>query len=471
MFCSEYCRYPGIEFVPYSVSFTCPRCTNTCNCDLCCNRRNVEYIPSSRRTWRDLGVPLLLSESATLRLQRTGRAEVPRRRKEDRLTPRTRKEEKAVTKTNVDIGEEAEKWIRLQNEPHRNTGKALGRAFLGSWQDSWGPPPAVIRAMSCVELDAHTAPEKGKGKAKAVFVESRLYVGDVHGLHRPLSRASDIQVPARKRRGRPPAKTHKITADEDVLDEHEPPKKKRRVMKQSVHVPEFTLNHQESVASSAAPSMHLPTPDDFTVPSLESNGHLASALWYSPHDAKHDSTLSVIEHGPDSDGLGNAYGFDWERSMDVGMKPFSAFDDPVFACQEPFDSYALTLGAATTFAEPFDSPGASFGYGLGPVFSATQRNHDSIVSVHDSASLDPEFSSSMIDPILLEQEETVLSDHKAAYHNSVVEDRSKFFTQNACASTVMAGPMIFGTPSATGLSQDELALAMRRGLAAVKSAK
>ncbi|GJE89382.1 hypothetical protein PsYK624_054820 [Phanerochaete sordida] len=39
-------RYPDIEFNSYAISFKCPRCTNTCNCTVCCRKRGEEYVPS-----------------------------------------------------------------------------------------------------------------------------------------------------------------------------------------------------------------------------------------------------------------------------------------------------------------------------------------------------------------------------------------------------------------------------------------
>jgi len=37
-------RYRDIEFDEYATYFICPRCDNTCNCDLCCRRRGERFI-------------------------------------------------------------------------------------------------------------------------------------------------------------------------------------------------------------------------------------------------------------------------------------------------------------------------------------------------------------------------------------------------------------------------------------------
>lgn len=37
-------RYPDIEFDSYARVFTCPKCSDTCNCTACCGRRGEQYV-------------------------------------------------------------------------------------------------------------------------------------------------------------------------------------------------------------------------------------------------------------------------------------------------------------------------------------------------------------------------------------------------------------------------------------------
>ncbi|KAH9920507.1 uncharacterized protein BXZ73DRAFT_35313, partial [Epithele typhae] len=39
-------RYPELEFNPFATDFTCPRCTDTCNCTKCCKQRGEPYVSS-----------------------------------------------------------------------------------------------------------------------------------------------------------------------------------------------------------------------------------------------------------------------------------------------------------------------------------------------------------------------------------------------------------------------------------------
>ncbi|GBE78751.1 hypothetical protein SCP_0116430 [Sparassis crispa] len=41
-------RYPEIIFDADAVSFTCPRCLDMCNCDVCCRKRGVPYVSARR---------------------------------------------------------------------------------------------------------------------------------------------------------------------------------------------------------------------------------------------------------------------------------------------------------------------------------------------------------------------------------------------------------------------------------------
>ncbi|THH09506.1 hypothetical protein EW145_g1974 [Phellinidium pouzarii] len=436
------CTFPYIVFDAFSVTFICPRCAGTCICGSCCKRRGVPTPVNKRVSWKSLGV-LLLSEQATQRQQRYGTSSSRRRKDDDWVSPSRRR---AAYKTNIDVGE---RWIHAQNRARVKAGKPPGRAFVGAWQDAWGPSPAALCIMDGVDLDVHTTDSKGAGKAKVLDPSKRFYLGDVQGLRRPFLLVDDLQLPASQLRLRKPSSRARKLSAGNSNHEEQSRKKRLRIEKPQIDVSEFAINHQESETPSEMSSMHLPTPDDFTIPEpgLQMSPLQITPLRSTSHTPHNDMVgMSHYDHA-ESFGNDDAYTFDWERMQAVDeMKPYAytPYDDPSLSQQELYDSYAAALGAAAN-ADPNDpnDPNVAFAYGYtspAPILSSVPNMYDE--DIRAGFSLTHKNTTGLtldaIDPVLLAQDASVpINSHH------------------------------YSGASSAGLSQEDLERAVRMALAAL----
>ncbi|KAI5123027.1 hypothetical protein M0805_007648 [Coniferiporia weirii] len=482
-------KHPEIVFDPYSVMFVCPRCDETCICTICRKKRGVPF-KKQNISWKNINVPLLLSEQATLRQKRYGSLSVSavhRLRDNSISRAASRKAEKVGVEPDKDL--DAVNWISAHNRLRAEARKPPGRVFIGEWQGAWGPPPVAVREMDSVELDVHGG-VTGKGKGKAIDPYGRLYLGDVRTLRLPFLRAADVYLPATKLRLRKkPVKARKRDDSIEYNESDMPKKKKTRKSKRSSHVPEFTLNHQESEAPSATSSMQLLTPNDFPVPGLVPDSG-SQTLQYMLTDPIPD----VLGHGHDQDVSNDdpydAFGFDWERFQgpDIATKPYSyaSYDDPSFSYQESYESYASALGSAAALGLR-DEPGMVPGYGYGnsaPFLTSEpgRRSEGDRMDLYSATSQDPPlhvpgtvadpvgFSLDVIDPALIGEGGPTIVGHSNDFQPSpfsepALEDYSRFLKQNANSSRHEAGPFVNGAPGPVVLSKEDLERAVRIALA------
>ncbi|KAL5480291.1 hypothetical protein ACEPAI_1561 [Sanghuangporus weigelae] len=471
--------FPKIEFDPFSVVFACPSCAGTCDCISCCKKRgDIDQHQLCRKRWDELGVTLLLSQQETRRREQQAKKKAagPKRDKA-RYPKRTKRAHggdaaKAKEKKEVNIGKEAEGWIRRQSVGKRNV-----RAFVGAWQDAWGPTPFCVHEMGGVDFDAHAITGAGKGKGKAVDPDARLYVGDRKALNRPFVRAEDIMVsvpdpesvparspsPPRKKRPGRPKKRKQDTSDVIYVTPAEIPNRKKRRTTDPITIPEFTMNHYQDAASSNATSpFYHPTPDDLTpFHSLEVNSHMKYP------GIVNDPMLGAVNGPYSSDALGvDMYAPDWD-SVATG-KPLAteAFSETDFSYQGMYNSYAAALGGVEGVGvEQYDYVDA---LRFSPEKISKSDEHEGLPGSEQPALLQSQEAekdlTQLIDPALIE--------HDPKAPNEVPDldsDPTRFLTPHAQASsTLLSVPMIYGVPSSTGLSLSDLQRTMRESLSALR---
>ncbi|EJD00551.1 uncharacterized protein FOMMEDRAFT_159287 [Fomitiporia mediterranea MF3/22] len=562
-YCHRCCAkfFPKIHFDPFSGTFVCPSCDDTCSCKFCCRRRRVpepRKPPQARLKYYELGPPLLLSAQETRREERrkqlkaAGRPDLAKlvgQNQQIKRRPRPkikvheagdgRDGEKGRRK--VDIGEDAEEWFKQRRleRAKQFSGKttttndnSVGRAFVGSWSRAWGPAPGVIHEMDGVDVDVHAVNGMGKGKAKCVDQGRRLYAGDPKGLFRPFVCADDVVFTKSESKPKP---DESLTKQSPVRSLNPPPsevihdsiivtsgprKKRRRVGNpitpiDSITIPQFTINHQETSATalSSTDLSSQPTPDDFLGPPEivdgDGDGDNTNAYLRYPRIVN-DPMLSGV--GDTSDGLGygptpvsgfwnengiemadgnikemNAYAPDWDSlgpTTNKKAEPSTTlFGDgeaePEFSYDGVYDEYAAALGITREGESMFNRerrvsqelPVIKMGGGS----TTTNASRDG----PSKASGTPADVASIVDPALLAQSQQQqstshpTSSHSRANSNSSPTspsepDPSRFLTVHALSSTdFISAPMIYGIPSSTGLSLDDLERTVREAVSTV----
>ncbi|KAL5522219.1 hypothetical protein ACEPAF_2076 [Sanghuangporus sanghuang] len=473
--------FPKIEFDPFSVAFVCPSCSGTCDCISCCKKRgDLEQHQLCRKRWDELGVTLLLSQQETRRRERQAKKRAAGSNEDkstsSKMIKRThdRGAAKAKEKSGVDIGEEAEAWIRRQS-----VGKRKVRAFIGAWQDAWGSTPFCVHEMGGVDFDAHAVNGVGKGKGKAVDSDARMYVGDRNALNRPFVCANDVIVsapdcesvfarspspPPKKRPGRP-KKRKQDTSDVIYVAPAEIPDRKKRRTTDPIIIPEFTMNHYQDAASSNATSpFYHPTPDDFTpFHSLEVNSHMKYP------GIINDPMLGAVNGPYSSDALGvDMYAPDWDSVATAKPLATETFSGTDFSYQGMYNSYAAALGGVEGVGvEQYDYADA---LRFSPAKTDKLDEHKGVPGSEQPALLQSQEAEKVlaqpIDPALIESEH----DPKAPNENPDLDsDPTRFLTPHARASsTLLSAPMIYGVPSSTGLSLHDLQRTMRESLSALR---
>ncbi|KAL5500925.1 hypothetical protein ACEPAH_9312 [Sanghuangporus vaninii] len=474
--------FPKIEFDPFSVAFVCPSCSGTCDCISCCKKRgDLEQHQLCRKRWDELGVTLLLSQQETRRRERQVKKRTAGSNKDksksSKMTKRTHDHgaAKAGEKRGVDIGEEAEGWIRRQS-----VGKRKLRVFVGAWQDTWGSTPFCVHEMGGVDFDAHAVDGVGKGKGKVVDPDARLYVGDKKALNRPFMRAEDVIVsapdreslparslspPPKKRPGRP-KKRKQDTSDVIRVTPAEIPDRKKRRTTDPITIPEFTMNHYQDAASSNATSpFYHPTPDDFTpFHSLEVNSHMKYP------GIVNDPMLGAVTGPYSSDALGvDMYAPDWDSVATAKPLATETFSGTDFSYQGMYNSYAAALGGVEGVeVEQYDYADA---LRFSPAKTDKSDEREGVPGSEQPAlpqSQEAEKDlAQLIDPVLIESEQDPKVPNE---HPDLDSDPTRFLTPHARASsTLLSAPMIYGVPSSTGLSVHDLLRTMRESLSVLRS--
>lgn len=423
-----------------------------------------------------MGVTLLLSQQESRRQERQvaggagGNKAKSSKSGNARGKGAPRQPRRGKAKEVANIGSEAEIWIQQQNAALSKLGTSPTREFVGAWPDAWGAAPKTVLAMECVEVDVHASTNLGKGKGKAVDTDRRLFVGDPRAFRRSYLRADNVRVPAKpkpQQTKKPKIKRRKPAdddSDEDFIygsEQLDLPNRKRQRTNAAIIVPEFTLNHPSSSLSSASPSLHQPTPENTSFPGLEPN--ILDGETQSPLRALggiYDPLLGAVEPGFRPDNFGDdIYGFDWE--IGIGTKPQS-FTEPTFSYQGTYDSYVAELGIAAGLEQDGLEFGVGYGFGgampiAPPIKGTIDMPISQIVGGDNTSEVAREGTEqfSVIDPELVYQD--------------AEQDPMQFLTAHACASTLMSGPMIYGVPSSTGLSLQDLERSVRASLTAVET--
>ena len=155
------------------------------------------------------------------------------------------------------------------------------------------------------------------------------------------------------------------------------------------------------------------------------------------------------------------------------MKPAeSEVGGPDFSYQGAYDSYASALGAAAGM-EVYDAVYGS-GYGIGDVLLISPQRKDKAEKAAENLSTASKQMNitELVDPALLDYDSnnpTKISVSRDFDANPTL-DTSRFLTQHARPlTTLMSVPMIYGVPSSTGLSLNDLERTVRESLSAVKS--
>ncbi|KAL5512416.1 hypothetical protein ACEPAG_3408 [Sanghuangporus baumii] len=473
--------FPKIEFDAFSVTFVCPSCSGTCDCISCCKKRgDPEQHQLCRRRWDELGVTLLLSQQETRRRERQAKKKTAGPKKDkarsSKMTKRAHGGDaaKAKEKKEANIGEEAEGWIRRQS-----VGKRKVRAFVGAWQDTWGPTPFCVHEMGGVDFDAHAVNGMGKGKGKVVDSDARLYVGDRKALNRPFVRAEDViisvpdreSVPVRsaspppKKRPRRPKKRKQDASDVIYVAPADIPNRKKRRTTDPITIPEFTMNHYQDAASSNATSpFYHPTPDDFTpFHSLEVNSHMKYP------GIVNDPILGAVNGPYSSDAFAaDMYAPDWDSVATAKPLATEAFSETDFSYQGMYNSYAAALGGVEGVGlEQYDYADA---LRFSPAKTGKLDEREGVLGPEQPALLQPQEAekdlAQLIDPALIES----AHDPKSPNENPDIDsDPMRFLTPHAQASsTLLSVPMIYGVPSSTGLSLHDLQRTMRESLSALR---
>lgn len=188
-------RYPEITFQA-KMDFTCPACSNACNCDLCCRKKDIPYQKTDYRKWEDVQPKPIPSNSGKLANGPTRTPLKSPSAKRHRAPPYIGFSGHSPAPTGSYFGAVyglsgellGKAW---RGEGHKNhvvvsrpTAKRRGRqrVFIGKIQDWWGPGSGA-RATLKSQTDNRSQFEGGDGNA-TYSGSVRFYIGDKSLLSR-----------------------------------------------------------------------------------------------------------------------------------------------------------------------------------------------------------------------------------------------------------------------------------------------
>lgn len=317
----------------------------------------------------------------------------------------------AVDRVFSQVGPEAKRWIREEKAISEGDGRLRPpRIFVGAWRDDWGQHED-IRSMDGIHVDPHDPywrlGEMGRGEGA---YSRRHYVG----LPPPDLRRNRVHKAAKAQSS--------ICFRTDLDSEPKHPMMKRKRQPEIAIDDEIEVRYgtfSTSTHTSTSPSALPQTPDDFGI----------SPFRMVPEDNKLQFLTSGEEPVIASGGLDeSSFDLDWETP---------AYDDNVLK----------TYNFSTLSGHPLPSDYPDF-------ITPFHRSYTECSAMSPTFSAQNELTSSSET-----QAEVVvpISDHPNLDPALDFEHRA-VFTSNACVDASLgSGPTIFGMPSSTGLSEEELA--------------
>ncbi|KAI5980940.1 hypothetical protein EDD15DRAFT_2185252 [Pisolithus albus] len=198
-------RYPDITFDPFSCSFLCPFCTNTCNCSSCSRKRGEDYV--SMRATSFTG-PRIQPNVTAVR-NRTSATPVGG---DASATTVSKPSVKSVPnfRAHVHNLEGQHLGAAYKEEPSpipKPLEKRAPRVFIGRPLNSW--KVRSVRDLEAMSDKVTSFMEnlekqgKGKGKGKAVESSLRLFIGNRAALHEPFGPMFSALSPGSSRSSSP----------------------------------------------------------------------------------------------------------------------------------------------------------------------------------------------------------------------------------------------------------------------------